>query len=140
MSDWHLRNVFIKVLGIAFLCVACINLFFPAWNFAADGLDFDSLGVAARAELRAYYVGTALTIFYICFFAEDFMALLCITIVLGAFASTRVIGYLIEGSDADDGFRRHQHGVFFCEVLGFCVALLFLKGETQETQRLFKQK
>ena len=88
-----------------------MNLFIPDRNLAQDGVDFDSLPVAGRAEVRAYYVGTALKM---------------VTVVLGGFAVARGFGYILDGADANPTLALNQHAVFVAEVAGCSLAALML--------------
>ena len=49
-----------------------------------------------------------------------------VAVVLGGFAAARVVGYVIDGVDADAALRFHQNAVFASEVLGATVALLLM--------------
>ena len=54
------------------------------------------------------------------------MALKAIQVVLGGFWGSRVVGYALDGVDADPALRFHQHAVFGFEVLGCAIATIFL--------------
>ena len=91
------------------------------------GLNFDAQKIAARAELRAWYTGTALVVAYqLLKGSSDRDGLITVAVVLGGFAGARVIGYARDGADTNKKRRLHQHAVFFSEVLGTCTALLLL--------------
>ena len=121
LATWYARS-----MGVIFLDVAAVMLYHPQANLMQDGVAFDSFTVAGKAEVRAYYVGTALAVAYACISLETRLALRMVAIVLGGFASTRVVGYSLDGVDADDSFRMHQHGVFCAEVFGSLLAVCFL--------------
>ena len=121
-----LALVFIKTLGAAFAAVSAIMLVAPAFNLQQDGVPFDAFPVAGKAEVRAYYVGTALTVSWTCLCCELHVALKAIQVVLFGFWGSRVIGYALDGVDADAALRLHQHAVFCVEVLGCAVATYFL--------------
>ena len=57
-----LALAYTKLLGAVFAAVATIMLVAPAFNLAQDGVMFDAFPVAGKAEVRAYYVGTALAV------------------------------------------------------------------------------
>jgi hypothetical protein len=121
-----LSTIYAKCIGIVFIGIAGFMLYSPQGNLIQDGVDFDAFPIAGRAEVRAYYVGTALAVAWACLTHDTQRALQSIAIVLGGFAGTRCFGYAIDGADADHGRRNHQHGVFVAEVLGCSVAGLLL--------------
>jgi hypothetical protein len=121
-----LALAFIKTLGAAFAAVSAIMLVAPAFNLQQDGVIFDAFPVAGKAEVRAYYVGTALTVSWACLCCELHVALKAIQVVLFGFWGSRVVGYALDGVDADAALRLHQHAVFFVEVFGCAIATLFL--------------
>ena len=115
-----------RFLGVIFGCLALVNLLIPGQNLAQDGIDFGSFPVAGRAEVRAYYVGTALGASFVLLTCDTDTALKMTTIVLGGFAAARVYGYCLDGSDPDPALALHQHGVFVAEVVGSSLAALML--------------
>ena len=121
-----LAIAYIKLVGVAFALIATTMLVAPARNLQVDGISFDTFPVAGRAEVQAYYVGTAATISYICFFCDLSIALKAIQLVLGGFWGCRVVAYALEGADTDPGLRFHQHTVFGLEILGSAVATYLL--------------
>ena len=82
--------------------------------------------VAGRAEIRAYYTGTALAIGSVLLSAEVRTALRTVAFVLGGFAGSRMLSYTIDGVDSDPSYRLHQHGVFVGECLGTLTAAALL--------------
>ena len=114
---WYTRFV-----GVVFFCIAAIMLVHPQANLSADGIDINSLPVAGRAEVRAWYVGTALTTSWTISTLDTRAALQAIAIVLGGFASSRVVTYAVEGVDANLSFALHQNMVFGLEVAGSVTA------------------
>ena len=72
-------------LGVAVL-EAISNAVSSVLNNAQDGIDFGSFPVAGRAEVRAYYVGTALGASFVLLTCDTDTALKMTTIVLGGFA------------------------------------------------------
>ena len=117
-----LATIYTKFIGGIFVAIAGFMLYHPQGNLIQDGVDFDAFPIAGRAEVRAYYVGTALAVAWACLVHDTQRALASIAIVLGGFAGARVFGYAIDGADADRGRRNHQHGVFVAELLGCSVA------------------
>lgn len=115
------------VLSLIFLAIAVANLVNPQSSFASDGIDFASVPPAGRAELRAYYVGTAFVIAWFTFTSPLRTAVTAQAIVLGGFASTRVVAYALEGQDTDPGLRFSQHAVFASECMG-AASMLFLRS------------
>ena len=115
------------VLSLIFLAIAVANLVVPQTTFASDGIDFASVPPAGRAELRAYYVGTAFVIAWFTFTSPLRTAVTAQAIVLGGFASTRVVVYAQEGQDTDPGLRFSQHAVFASECMGAAL-MLFLRS------------
>ena len=116
----------VRALGVIFGCLALVNLFIPDRNLAQDGVDFDSLPVAGRAEVRAYYVGTALGVSFILLSSDTGTALKMVTVVLGGFAVARGFGYILDGADANPTLALNQHAVFVAEVAGCSLAALML--------------
>ena len=53
------------------------------------------------------------------------MALKAIKVVLGGFWGSRVVGYALDGADANAALRLHQHAVFGVE-LGCAIATYLL--------------
>eukprot|EP00316_Scyphosphaera_apsteinii_P025658 CAMPEP_0119311776 /NCGR_PEP_ID=MMETSP1333-20130426/23835_1 /TAXON_ID=418940 /ORGANISM="Scyphosphaera apsteinii, Strain RCC1455" /LENGTH=127 /DNA_ID=CAMNT_0007316247 /DNA_START=193 /DNA_END=576 /DNA_ORIENTATION=+ len=106
--------------------IAGIMLIVPGANLLQDGVDFDSFSIAGKAEVRAYYAGTALCIAWVCLTSEIHTALRlrAIAIVLGGFAGSRVLGYALDGVDSDPVLRFHQNAVFASEMLGTGTALV----------------
>merc|ERR1712032_9133 len=92
-----------------------------------DGVDITTFTVAGRAEVRAYYVGTALCVAFATWSLETHNALKASAIVLGGFASSRVLTYCLDGTDPDPGYRLHQHAVFAAEIAGTLMALLMMR-------------
>lgn len=116
-------NFFTRLLGVIFALIATFMLLRPQMHLLGDGIRFDTFPVCGKAEVRAYYFGTALTVSYLIFTSEQAVALHIISLVLGGFASARVLGYVQDGVDADDSLRLHQHVVFGLEVTGTLIAL-----------------
>lgn len=56
---------------------------FPDKLLAQDGVDFISFPTAGKAEVRAYYVGTALCVSWCCWCASTSDALFTGAVVLG---------------------------------------------------------
>lgn len=121
-----LGAMFARCLGTIFLSIAAIMLVHPQGNLGADGIEFEGMPVAGRAEIRAYYVGTAVALGSAMLRLETRAALEMIVTVLGAFAITRVVAYKLDGVDATTPLRRHQHAVFALEVVGTVTASLLL--------------
>ena len=51
-----------RFLSVIFVLIASAMIFVPRVNLMQDGVDITTLTVAGRAEVRAYYVGTALCV------------------------------------------------------------------------------
>jgi hypothetical protein len=115
-----------KLIGVVFTLIAATMLVVPAQNLQQDGVAFDTFPVAGKAEVRAYYCGTAAVVSYVCFCCELSVAMRAIQIVLGGFWSARVVGYCVDGIDTNPDLRFHQHLVFSLEVLGCAIATCFL--------------
>ena len=123
-------TLFIAGLGCVFAGVAIQMLVVPQHCLTPVGVDYSSQGVAGRAELRAYYLGSAL-----CISASFFKSLLHPSadglrwalvqgaLVLGGFASSRVASYVQEGPDP---LQRAADVTFVVEVIGTVVALVLL--------------
>ena len=121
-----LALAYTKLLGAVFAAIATTMLVAPAFNLEQDGVMFDAFPVAGKAEVRAYYVGTALAVSWACLCCELPVALKAIQVVLGGFWGSRVVGYALDGADANAALRLHQHAVFGVEVLGCAIATYFL--------------
>ena len=128
-----LATLFARGLGLIFLLVAVVMLLAPERNLASDGISFDSFTIAGRAEVRAYYFGTALALAWIMMSADLSLALQTIRVVLGGFASARVCGYAKDGVDANASLRLHQHCIFCVEVIGCATAAFFLARRAGDT-------
>ena len=113
-------------LGLVFIVVAFVSLFMPSMNLAGHGLDFDSFNVAGRAEVRAYYFGTALSVAGVLCFCPARLALMMMLAVLGGFSSARILGYVVDGVDADPKLQVVQHTMFGAELVGTIVAAALL--------------
>mmetsp|Transcript_10986 Transcript_10986/g.13753 ORF Transcript_10986/g.13753 Transcript_10986/m.13753 type:complete len:139 (+) Transcript_10986:86-502(+) len=122
----NFRVVFARGIGVVFAVIGSIMLAVPEFNLAQDGVEFETFPIAGRAEVRAWYVGTALCISWILFSSELGRALQTIAIVLGGFAFARVVGYAKDGMDTNEALRLHQNGVFCLEVLGSSTSLFLL--------------
>ena len=119
--------LFCAVVGVAFGAIGvCQLLGLTASLLRADGIIFESLPVAGRAEIRAYYCGTGLALCYLCLLAPRHLSLSFISVILGGFAAARLCGYWWEGSDPEPQLRLHQHTVFALEVMGCVAARAFL--------------
>eukprot|EP00658_Telonema_sp_P-2_P011862 TRINITY_DN14537_c0_g1_i2.p1 TRINITY_DN14537_c0_g1~~TRINITY_DN14537_c0_g1_i2.p1 ORF type:complete len:189 (+),score=56.72 TRINITY_DN14537_c0_g1_i2:76-642(+) len=125
---WY-RPWYPRVVGTVFLAIAVQMVACPAMMLGQDGVQFNEMNVAARAEVRAYYVGTALCIAAGLLALPANQALRGVGMVLGCFAGSRVLSYASDGIDSDEGFRLHQHCVFAAEVLGTVVAVLLIGME-----------
>jgi hypothetical protein len=119
-------KAYTNLLGVVFAAIATVMIFAPEQNLDQDGVKFDQFPVAGKAEVRAYYCGTAACISYVCFFTELPVALKAIQVALGGFWGSRVVGYALDGVDSNADRRFHQHAVFGFEVLGCFVATYFL--------------
>ena len=119
-----LAVAYTRIIGVVFLLIAGTMVVVPHVNLAGDGIDFASFPVAGKAEVRAYYVGTALCVARTVLVSELRSALLAVAIVLGGFAGTRVVAYALDGVDQDPGLALHQNAVFALEVFGSLTALL----------------
>jgi len=126
-----LTTIFTKTLGVIFALIAGVMLLVPDANLAQDGVPFASFPTAGKAEVRAYYVGTALCVSWSILSSEAVAALRAIAVVLGGFASARVYGYAVDGVDADAALRMHQHAVFIAEVAGCTMALVLLAAQSR---------
>ena len=128
--------VYPRAIGVVFLGIAAIMISSPATNLSADGVEFGSFPIAGKAEVRAYYFGTALAVAWTCLTSETKAALKQVAVVLGGFASARVVGYAVDGVDTNSSFRHHQHAVFALEILGSLAAgtLLRCVGGTQQAK------
>ena len=115
-----------RFLGVIFGCLALVNLLIPGQNLAQDGIDFGSFPVAGRAEVRAYYSGTAIGVSFVLLSCDIGTALKMTSIVLGGFAAARVYGYFLDGADREPTLALHQHAVFIAEVVGSSLAALML--------------
>lgn len=113
--------------GCLFGVIALAMALVPAEMLASNGIDFNSLPVAGRAELRAYYVGTALFVAWICATLDVAHSLRAVAILLGTFVATRALGYWVDGVDPDPTLRTQQHGTCCAELIG-CIAALALGG------------
>jgi len=118
-----------RFVGIAFGFIAFSMLLFPAAHLGGDGISYNLQPVAGRAELRAYYFGTALCVAWVCLYSEITVALQTVALVLGGFASARVLAYLIDGVDSHRALRIRQHAVFGLEVLGSLTAIFMLQAK-----------
>ena len=72
-----------RLLSAIFLLIASGMLMFPDKLLAQDGVDFVSFPTAGKAEVRAYYVGTALCVSWCCWCASTSDALFTGAVVLG---------------------------------------------------------
>ena len=121
-----------RFVGVCFLGIATLMAIHPQGNLMEDGVDFNSFTIAGKAEVRAYYVGTALAVAWGCCSSDTRAALQLVAIVLGGFAGTRVLGYLLDGVDPNEAFRFHQNAVFVVEVLG-CLLARYLGRRVSES-------
>ena len=126
-----LTAIFTSALGVVFALIAGVMLVVPGTNLAQDGVPFASFPTAGKAEVRAYYVGTALCVSWTIVSSEAAAALRAIAVVLGGFASARVYGYAVDGVDANAALRTHQHAVFAAEVAGCAAALGLLTAQSR---------
>ena len=110
---WYPRGV-----GAIFALIAATMLTVPAMNLGGDGVDFEAINTAGKAEIRAWYFGTALVVTYACFFLHTKSALAAVYVTLGGFWVARVVGYSLDGVDADPNLALRQHVVFAAEVAG----------------------
>ncbi len=125
-----LAVAYTRIIGVVFLGIAGTMLVVPHVNLAGDGVDFASFPVAGKAEVRAYYVGSALCVARVVLMSELRSALLAIAVVLGGFAGARVVAYALEGVDPDPGLALHQNAVFVSEVVGSLTALLLRQSSS----------
>ena len=130
-----LAKAYTSLIGGIFLLIGAIMLVAPGANLAGDGVDFASFPTAGKAEVRAYYVGTALCVAWTVLRSELRAALLAIAVVLGGFAGTRVVGYALDGVDGDEALAFHQNAVFVSEVVGCTVALMLLPAAARDTAK-----
>jgi hypothetical protein len=100
----QLAAMYTNFLGCIFAIIAFVMLVAPGINLAQDGISFDSFTIAGKAEVRAYYVGTALCISWMCITSKVNVGLQAIAIVLGGFASSRLVTYYLDGVDPDPAF------------------------------------
>ena len=121
---------FPRLIGFVFVLISIFMLVAPGANLGADGVDFGAINTAGRAEIRAYYVGTACTVAWACLTLQPPAALKAIAVVMGGFASARVVGYAVDGTDADPFFAARQHVVFGLEVLCTAIATVLLAVHT----------
>ena len=98
-----LATLYARCIGTVFLGIAAFMLVHPQGNLGADSIQFDEMPVAGRAEVRAYYVGTALTLGSAMTTLEAGTAVWLIRLVLGGLALTRVVAYAIDGVDSKQG-------------------------------------
>eukprot|EP00656_Telonema_subtile_P058442 TRINITY_DN9899_c0_g1_i1.p1 TRINITY_DN9899_c0_g1~~TRINITY_DN9899_c0_g1_i1.p1 ORF type:complete len:140 (+),score=25.70 TRINITY_DN9899_c0_g1_i1:151-570(+) len=131
----RVAHLYPRLIAGVFLTIALTMSIAPQFNLSQDGIDFDGLTVAGRAEVRAYYVGTAMCVSLVCLCAPKRTALQAIAVVLGGFAASRVLSYALDGVDTDAGFRLHQHAVFGMEILGCATALVLLQVARPELKR-----
>ena len=110
-------------------------VFIPSVHLAGDGIKFNELNLAGRAEIRAYYVGTALCISFACWYLPTDLSLRAIAVVLGGFASSRVLSYYQDGVDSVESLRNHQNLVFTAEVIGTIVTVFLIISKTKSKRR-----
>lgn len=103
------------------------------------GVDYLSQSISGRAELRAYYIGSSLSLAASFFKATLHSpsvssvrwALRTGALVLGSFALSRAASYAQEGRDRDD--RLHAaDATFVAEVVGATIALALLGAMPEE--------
>ena len=49
-------SLYARMVGVVFLAIAAVMASAPGINLAQDGVHFDGLPIAGKAEVRAYYV------------------------------------------------------------------------------------
>eukprot|EP00037_Helgoeca_nana_P011380 m.102280 g.102280 ORF g.102280 m.102280 type:complete len:145 (+) comp20799_c0_seq1:155-589(+) len=127
MTEWKAAAApwYVRLLGGIFGVIAIVMIVSPQSKMMEDGVDFDRFPVAGKAEVRAWYFGTALLAAWVCLVSETAFALQAIAVILGGFAAARVVGYSIDG--VDENGSRHQHAVFVVEVIGCGLALILFE-------------
>ena len=72
-----------RFLSAIFILIALAMIFIPRANLMQDGVDIAKFNVAGRAEVRAYYVGTALCVAFAIWSLETHDALKAVRGVCG---------------------------------------------------------
>lgn len=134
-----LAFVFTSSIAVVFAIIACYALVNPSGLLGGDGVDFESFPTAGKAEVRAYYVGTAVCVMWTVIKTKHEISLPAIAILLGTFAGARVVGYCIDGVDSNADLALHQNVVFGLEVFG-CATSLFSVFFVAARQNLLSEK
>lgn len=121
-----------RVIGAVFTIIFLRTIIFPHATLSPIGVDYNSQSLPGRAELRAYYAGTALIVVG-GMLHQDIkvrVKLFLIQCLLGGFACARVVGYCIEGG-GDFG----ADCIFVIEVIGATVAHVLKRMETESDKK-----
>ena len=116
---------------MVYALIAILMMFAPFVSMEGNGIDWFSLAIAGRAELRAYYFGTALALSYCCWDNNRLKALKVVALSMGCFALARFYSYVIDGVDTDAVRALSQHVFTGLEALACAIAsgLILVLGE-----------
>lgn len=128
----NLCRALASVHCLVFLTIFLRMLYNPQGALVDLGSDYDSEGVAGRAERRAYYAGSALCVAWATFPGLDAStnvlgSLLSVRLVIGGFVLGRLVGYLVDGRDQTTTAADAVFILEFVDLLATQVCLLWLR-------------